>query len=143
MELPYKDKEVKKAKARDYHAKNKKKINDRHRKRYSEKSPSEKQAEAKSNYQNNKEKESQRKKEYRQKVKDLFQKKCLSCETTETLLFHEIHWKKHPINLSYYIKHKEDFITLCNVCHRGFHFLHQKCNMELEDILKLIRKIQK
>lgn len=61
--------------------------------------------------------------------------KCVICNTTKHLVFHEIHGKPHLTNgteaFKYYIENYKDFITLCTFHHR---FLHQfaKChNWEL------------
>lgn len=139
MELPYKDIEQKRKAQRDYHARNKEKINARHRKKYGENLEAGR-LRCRDYYSENREEESKRKKIFRQKVKSLFPDKCVSCGSKQGLLLHEIHWKKHPISLSYYAKHKEDFIPLCHTCHKGFHFLHQICKMELEEILAFVKQ---
>lgn len=139
MELPYKDKEKQLKSQRDYHTRNKETINLRHRNNYA-KNPEAGKLRNQNYYSKNTLKESKRKKAFRQNVKSLFSDKCVACGSKRGLMLHEIHWKKHPINLSYYANHKEDFIPLCAVCHRGFHFLHQTCKMELGEILEFVRQ---
>lgn len=48
-------------------------------------------------------------------------KSCILCNSKEKLLFHEIHGQKHPDDLTYILKHHENFVTLCKRCHLGFH----------------------
>src|SRR5208337_400633 len=105
MELPYKDKEKQRKASRDYHARNKEEINSRHRTNYA-KNQEAGQLRNQDYYAKNILKESNRKKAFRQKVKSLFPDKCVSCGSKRGLMLHEIHWKRHPINLSYYANHK-------------------------------------
>lgn len=139
MELPYKDINKARKAQRDYHTRNKEKINARHRSNYAKNQEAGK-LRNQTYYSENREKESKRKKIFRQKVRSFFPDKCLSCGSKRGLLLHEIHWKKHPISLSYYSNHKEDFIPLCHVCHKGFHFLHQICGMELNEIQDFVKQ---
>jgi hypothetical protein len=52
----------------------------------------------------------------------LFLSECFLCNTTEasnrrSLDLHEKYGRKHSTNVTYILKHKEDFVPLCRKCH--------------------------
>lgn len=59
----------------------------------------------------------------RAKALKLIGDKCLICGSTERLCFHEIHGLNHNKDTEpyYYLKHPENFITLCYYHHKFIH----------------------
>ena len=53
--------------------------------------------------------------------------KCIICNSTKRLVFHEVNGKSHPLEkkpkFDYIMEHPEDFVTLCRGHHLALHFL--------------------
>jgi hypothetical protein len=62
----------------------------------------------------------------RRKVRALLGNKCVICNTTKKIVYHEIHGKPHPYkdtasHYHYIQTHILDFIPMCRKCHRNLH----------------------
>jgi len=85
----------------------------------------------------------QRLKELRQQVREIalrtFGTICCLCglECGEKIELHEIHGKRHPRNVEYYVEHKDDFAPTCYQCHRMVHRLMKTFGLSWNDILAL------
>jgi hypothetical protein len=76
---------------------------------------------------------------YREKALSLIGSKCVICDSSERICFHEIHNKNHPRNDCYVIKHYQDFIPLCMSHHSTLHRLIELKKLGfLEKTLKII-----
>lgn len=84
--------------------------------------------------------------ERREEIDRLFPRKCRICGTEDLNVrfhLHEIHGKQHPTddNYSYVLKHKEDFIRVCNSCHMRIHWW-MKYHKIVEGILRTAKLIK-
>jgi predicted HNH restriction endonuclease len=79
----------------------------------------------------------------RTKIIRLLGKTCVACSlTTDAIIFHEVHGKKHPYpSQNYILSHIEDFVPMCRSCHSLLHRLIRKTN--LSKIIELAKKIRK
>ena len=82
----------------------------------------------------------QRNREYVKKLKrqidQILGTKCVICGSTERLRCHEIYGKPHIYNLYYVINHSEDFVRMCEFCHKFVHNIARNSNKPL-NITKL------
>jgi hypothetical protein len=70
--------------------------------------------------------------------------KCVICGSIKHLCFHEIHGIPHKNTQSYfYLKHPENFVTLCNLHHKLIHMLGEMSYKEAFKILLLVEQLQK
>lgn len=80
----------------------------------------------------------ERERELRKQALKLFGNVCFLCGySNKWIQFHEIHGKRHRNSQGYALKHKEDFIALCRVCHRAIHRFMQVFKLTWDDILSL------
>lgn len=59
------------------------------------------------------------------KIIQLIGDRCIFCDLTERLIFHEIHGLTHRYTPKYYREHPQDFITLCLKHHKAVHEISQ------------------
>ncbi len=67
----------------------------------------------------------------------LFGTTCVLCNKNpvKRVQIHEIHGKRHPRRLKYYLEYKEDFVCLCYRCHRMVHRMMKVFGFSWKDIL--------
>jgi len=79
-------------------------------------------------------------------IKELYGEVCRLCnDKPERIEYHEINGNKHEVSLHMYgfqfiREHVNDFVPLCNPCHRMVHGL-MRFNLKWDDILKLIENL--
>jgi len=74
------------------------------------------------------------------RLKNQWNNECCICginkHSKQLLLFHEINWIKHNMDLAFY-KDKDNFnrfILVCKTCHKLLHWLHELSGLELEEM---------
>jgi hypothetical protein len=79
----------------------------------------------------------------RQQVLKVIGEKCIVCDTTKRLVFHEIHGKRHDENcrLNFYLAHPQDFITLCYYHHKFIHILVGLSPEQLKECLNISKQL--
>lgn len=82
-----------------------------------------------------------RKREW-EKVRALFDLKCIICGSDLKVQLHEVHGKDHSkLFFSYIRKHKEDFVPLCRKCHQAIHLLSKR-KINKEELWRLLRLLK-
>lgn len=69
----------------------------------------------------------------RKQVLKTLGEKCYVCGVIPRtkMNFHEVHGRRHPSFPIYVLKHLDDFVCLCQNCHRAIHKYHKfKCKFE-------------
>jgi hypothetical protein len=78
----------------------------------------------------------------RKELMKILGNKCILCGSQKKLRFHEIHGKPHSTHAKDILKHIEDFVPICQKCHRCFHTLIKKVK-DINQIIQLLKNIQK
>jgi hypothetical protein len=73
----------------------------------------------------------------KQKVIELLGDSCKVCGSKKDVQYHNIKLTKHPTNSSYILKHVEDFVCLCRICHRTKHGLLTLSDSQINALIKL------
>ena len=64
--------------------------------------------------------------------------KCLLCQTSKSLRFHNKSFKNHNnTSPDYILRNIKEFTVLCQRCHAGVHFLHNVFGLSWEQIIHL------
>ena len=86
---------------------------------------------------------------YRQRIREeadkIFGKKCYICDRERRLVFHKKDGEKHQHTLTALLalKNPEEYVKLCEWCHKAVHWLMEWFDMTWEDIIKKLIKKKK
>jgi len=77
-----------------------------------------------------------RKKMQRIKALKLIGNKCIVCNTTKNILFHEVYGKLHTVTYDYILKNYKDFVSMCKYHHQTLHTFakNREKYLELENM---------
>ena len=124
-------------------AKKRKKYNKEYYRKYHERNKEKYNKQAREYYRTHKEDYREREHNYRMKLRKRVNKElgdtCIICGTKskskKSLACHEVHGKPHKFDYNYILRHKEDFVRMCPICHRTLHFF-LKYKTKFEEIIK-------
>ena len=95
----------------------------------------------------NKEKTRKYNREYRKKQKEkaaaLLGNTCFICKTFRALRYHKKDGEEHKISYSLVIKNPQDFVRLCEFCHKAIHWLMKWFDMTWEEIVEKVISLNK
>lgn len=78
-----------------------------------------------------------------QKVNVILGEFCSVCNNSKGRIHcHEIHGKKHVLDLYYVLTHPKDFKRLCHSCHAVVHWLSKLDDNQIKELINLCRKLK-